>query len=214
MAVFRLPLGANKNIGSWRLMGSGGKGGFSIVPNFRQWAVLVVWKKGREEDLLQDPGIENRQPMDGDRGILFKKWYSFFKCHTTTYILQPIEGHGLWGGKEIFGHLPRQTGFEGKTAVLTRASIRLRSIRSFWKHLDGVALQMASAPGFLKAYGIGEIPLIRQATFSIWQNKAAMLEFAYGTQPHKSVLRKTRQENWYSEEMFVRFMVLDVVESP
>ena len=70
--------------------------------------------------------------------------------------------------------------------------------------------KMASTRGLLKSYGIGEVPWIKQATFSIWQDKNAMKEFAYGMQQHKEVISRTRKEDWYKEEMFVRFRILDV----
>jgi hypothetical protein len=34
-----------------------------------------------------------------------------------------------------------------------------------------------------------------------------MKAFAYQMQAHKSVVKQTRQEAWYSEEMFVRFRI-------
>ena len=74
--------------------------------------------------------------------------------------------------------------------------------------MDGVASQMNSAPGFITSVGIGEVPWIKQATFSIWESKEQMKQFAYKMQEHAEVIRKTRKENWYSEDMFVRFKIL------
>ncbi|MFT4154467.1 hypothetical protein [Parafilimonas sp.] len=37
-----------------------------------------------------------------------------------------------------------------------------------------------------------------------------MKNFAYNLQQHTGVIHKTRSENWYKEEMFVRFLVLGV----
>ena len=56
--------------------------------------------------------------------------------------------------------------------------------------------------------GVGEVPWIKQATFSIWQTKNAMKQYAYGMKQHAQVIGKTRKEKWYSEELFVRFKVL------
>ncbi len=121
-------------------------------------------------------------------------------------LLKPIEGHGTWDGKEAFGLLAKQTEHEGLTAVLTRATIRLSKLKNFWKNVDSVAMQMTGAKGFITSFGIGEVPWIKQATFSIWQSKADMKYFAYKMQEHAEVIRKTRKENWYSEDMFVRFI--------
>jgi hypothetical protein len=128
-------------------------------------------------------------------------------------VLNPIEGHGSWDGKAIFGELPVKTDYEGRIAVLTRATIRLSRLKDFWDNVDGVASQMANADGFVTSYGIGEIPLIKQATFSIWDNTTAMKSFAYQMQAHKDVIKKTRQQKWYSEDMFVRFTISSAIGS-
>ena len=67
---------------------------------------------------------------------------------------------------------------------------------------------MAGAKGFICSLGIGEMPWIKQATFSIWQSKADMKDFAYQLKDHAEVIRLTRQEKWYSEDMFVRFTII------
>jgi acyl-ACP thioesterase len=36
-----------------------------------------------------------------------------------------------------------------------------------------------------------------------------MKSFAYQMKEHASIVQKTRKENWYSEEMFVRFKIID-----
>jgi hypothetical protein len=56
--------------------------------------------------------------------------------------------------------------------------------------------------------GIGEIPFLKQATFSIWENIESMKSFAYKSADHIAVIQKTRTENWYREELFVRFRIV------
>ena len=92
---------------------------------------------------------------------------------------------------------------------MTRATIRLSKLGRFWEHVPEAAAEMVRAEGFIKSYGVGEWPWIKQATFSIWKTKEDMRNFAYKSQYHKEVIRKTHAENWYSEEMFVRFRVLN-----
>jgi len=70
---------------------------------------------------------------------------------------------------------------------------------------------MANAKGLISSLGIGEMPWIKQATFSIWQSKAAMKDFAYQMKEHQEVIRKTRAEKWYSEDMFVRFRIIHTI---
>lgn len=193
MMIFRLPLIFNKKIVFWKLMGSGKNGTFDIQPDLNQWAILFT----THEPTACVPS--------------FIKWYfKFFRCNVNLFFMQPTEGHGLWDGKKIFGELPKQTDYNGTIAVLTRATIRISRLKIFWRNVDKVADKMSTAPGFILSYGIGEMPWIKQATFSIWQNKESMKAFAYNMQQHADVIKKTRKENWYKEELFVRFRILSV----
>jgi len=71
-----------------------------------------------------------------------------------------------------------------------------------------VEQEMAATDGYRYSLGIGETPWFRQATFSIWDSKDSMKQFAYGRPRHKEVIQNTRKEDWYSEEMFVRFKIV------
>ena len=44
-----------------------------------------------------------------------------------------------------------------------------------------------------------------QATFSLWSNAEAMMNYAYKNPKHAEMVKKTRELNWYSEELFARF---------
>lgn len=202
MAVHRLPCWLNKNISFYKLMGSGKNGTFDINPDWQQWAIMAVHKSGASMD---HPGELPKMLY----GTFISKWLRFFNCETYTLLLEPIEGHGYWDGKKPFGDLPKQSGYDGTVAILTRATIRLSKLKAFWQNVDGVALKMKNAPGLNCSFGIGEIPFIKQATFSIWNNKESMKAFAYKMQEHSEVIKKTRKENWYSEDMFVRFKLLN-----
>ncbi len=186
-------------------MGSGRNGTFDKTPDWRQWAVLTVsshWSLVKNDEEVPTKHLGN----------FINGFWKFCRCTTTTFTLEPIEGHGLWDGKEPFGSLPKQTDYDGELAVLTRATIRLKKLKDFWGNVDAVANQMAGAEGFITSYGIGEVPFIKQATFSIWQSKSHMKNFAYKMKDHAEVIRRTHKEKWYSEEMFVRFKVLGKVE--
>jgi hypothetical protein len=107
--------------------------------------------------------------------------------------------------------MPHMTNeIEGKIAVLTRATIRLSKLKSFWKSVPDVSAQMQDAKGLIASFGIGEIPFIKQATLSIWEDVESMKTFAYQMKAHQTVIQKTRKENWYSEEMFTRFEVISM----
>lgn len=210
MAIFRLPLSLNQKISFYKLMGCGKNGTFDKTPDLQQWAVLTVFSD--KEKILAITGASyNSETMHTAlamvHGRLITAWWKFFGCEVWMLLLQPLEGHGLWDGKTVFGNLPKNSGHEGTVAVLTRATIRLQKMGRFWQHVEGAANGMATAPGFITSLGVGEVPWIKQATFSIWESKDQMKAFAYKLKDHAEIVRKTRQEKWYSEEMFTRFAI-------
>lgn len=205
MVLFRIPLWLGRRTSFWKLMGSGKGGSFSKKPDLQQWAILTVshlrFKHVQLKHLPAEAVVRRLY------GPFIGWWLRLFNCETITYLMVPVEGHGLWDGKQAFGDLPHKSDYEGKIAVLTRATIRHSQQKQFWSHVQAVSDQMTQAPGFIKSYGIGEVPLYKQATFSVWESKDAMKNFAYQNTQHKEVIEKTRKENWYSEDMFVRFRI-------
>jgi hypothetical protein len=209
MAVLRLPLWMNTNIIFWKLMGSGKNGSFDKTPDFRQWAIISVTNTEELSNINSlSKETAHQKILSQLYGSFIKKWWRFWGCEIWTIILNPIEGHGLWDGKEVFGELEKNTDYEGTIAILTRATIRFKKMKSFWLNVAPVANKMNHLEGFIGSYGIGEIPWKKQATFSLWESKIAMRNFAYKMHEHAAVIQKTKKEDWYSEEMFVRFIPL------
>ncbi|MFN8251319.1 MAG: spheroidene monooxygenase [Ferruginibacter sp.] len=211
MALFRLPLWFSKRCSFWKLLGSGKGGSFSKKPDLRQWAMLTVSQLNFKHVQLKH--YPAQLVIRRLYGPFIGWWLRIFKCETVTYLLVPVEGHGIWDGKNAFGDLPRKSDYDGIIAVLTRATIRLSGQKRFWAHVQNVSNRMLQSPGFIQSYGVGEVPYFKQATFSIWENKAAMSNFAYRSEEHAAVVEKTRRENWYSEDMFVRFRIDGCISS-
>ena len=196
MAIFRIPLILNKKISFWKLLGCGKNGTFDIVPDWQQWCILRVHSDFKQSELL---------------GNFISKWYKFFKAEVFTIVLKTIEGHGTWDKFAFFTAQEKKTEYTGPIAVLTRASIKISKLKSFWKNVKPVAKQMNASEGFIFSVGLGEIPLIKQATLSFWQSKNHMQQFAYNMHVHKAVVKLTHKEKWYSEEMFVRFEPISAI---
>jgi hypothetical protein len=72
--------------------------------------------------------------------------------------------------------------------------------------LQYTAQTLRTDKGFIKS--IGEIPWKKQATISFWTSEEGMKQFAYKQRAHAEVVQKTRQEKWYQEDLFCRFMVV------
>ena len=179
----------------YKLMGSGGKGGFGLWPNWNVFALLGVWEN-----------MDAFRAFEANNAFA-QKAFERSKEQFTTF-LTPLKTHGLWNGENPFASLPEQVIPEDvPVAVLTRARIRLRRLREFLKHVPEASASLNEQAGLLLSIGVGEVPLIYQATFSVWRNIEAVKQYAYRNQAHGQVVRKTRDRDWYSEEMFTRFRV-------
>lgn len=211
MMLFRLPLWLNKKISFWKLLGTGKNGTFDKHPDWQQWGILGVQNSKLNVEGLEPVDLGHPDINKHLYGAFIAGWIKLFNCEVWTIILEPIEGHGSWDRKKVFGELPVRTEYEGRIAVLTRATIRLSRLKNFWANVNSVAEQMNNAKGLVGSLGIGEMPWIKQATFSIWESKEAMKDFAYQMKEHAEVIRKTRAEKWYSEDMFTRFKILGTI---
>jgi hypothetical protein len=123
--------------------------------------------------------------------------------------MRPIASRGRWSRREPFGR-PAPRPHAGPVAAITRARIAPRKAVRFWRAVPPVSSDLRSSPGLRLAVGIGEAPLGLQGTFSLWDSAAAIREFAHRRGPHVGAIRQTAAEEWYAEELFARFAVLDV----
>ncbi len=192
MAVHRIPLAFNNKCSFWKLMGCGRNGTFDLNPDWQQWALLAVWES--KEDF--------------DKASFIQSWWNTFSYEKWTVFMEPLSSHGYWDNKEPFQASGDNNNFDGPIGVLTRATIRFSKLKSFWNNVEPVAKLMETSPGYITSVGIGEAPVFRQATFSLWDSLESMKAFAYGSKEHSEVIRKTRQQNWYSEELFARFKII------
>ncbi len=194
MAFFHLPLLLNKKITFYKLMGSGKNGTFSKMPDLKQWALLIV----------NEQSIVEKQPF----GKFISTWFKLFASETLLVYLEPVKSHGSWDGKNPFAVTQNNLITSKPIAVLTRANIHFNKLSFFWKHVAPASASMRRAEGLLFSAGIGEMPWKKQATFSIWQDETSMKNFAYQTATHAEIVKKTRAEKWYKEDLFARFTVL------
>lgn len=178
------------------MLGTGKGRGFSILPDFGRYALFTCWNS-----------IESARSFIRQSTI-----YREVKARSEemyTLELLPVLSKGLWQGKRPFEPVCiLSQPYEGPVVALTRASIRWQKAIEFWQHVPDVSRETTEAKGLLAQTGIGERPLIQQGTLSIWHNEDCLKAFAYGMQKHKEVVQKTRSRNWYSEELFARFIPL------
>lgn len=176
----------------YKLMGSGKGKGFNPFPDWSTYALLIVW--------------ENEKNAIGffQNAELFKK-YKSRTSERWTIFMKSILARGSWSNQNPFDlHLDLDETNEW-ICIITRATIRWQKLYSFWKYVPTSEKPLANNNGLLYTKGIGEVPVVQMATFSIWENMEALKKFAYESEEHLVAIQKTRELNWYSEEMFCRF---------
>jgi heme-degrading monooxygenase HmoA len=115
-----------------------------------------------------------------------------------------VSGHGSWGGHRVVDDL-RPGRATGPVAVLTRARVARHARRRFRAAARSTDPHVLRADGLLAVVGVGELPTGLLGTFSLWADAAAPSRFAFREPAHREVVRRTRAEGWYGEELFARF---------
>jgi hypothetical protein len=209
-----------------KLLGTGGARTFSLRdarPD--RWALLVAWSRAEDAAAFEHSAVARR-------------WTRLATEHWRL-AMTPLGAHGHWSHATPFG-APRpaahtfaaptpgapsgavtapdtRTGVASPrdevVAVLTRARLRWRVARSFWRAVPPVAAELAGQDGLLIAFGIGERPVGVQGTFSLWRSAATVERFAYRGNAHAAAIRQAGEQRWYAEELFARFAVVDAAGS-
>lgn len=196
MGPARFTLRAIRDIGTVKLCGSGLGEGFTPIPDTSVYAILATWP---DHDAA-------RRGMFGTR--IFRR-YAAMADERMTIFLTPTAARGQWDGATPF--TPQKVADAGPVAALTRATVRMRTARRFWRHEPAISRAIGSDPNVLFKIGVGELPLVRQATFSIWPDTASMASFARANGPHATAIRAVRDEGLFKEELYARFRV-DAIE--
>lgn len=164
------------------------------------WGLLSVWDD--DTDLDATPGGHRR---------LLDSW-SDAQTEQLVVRMRPVASRGQWSGREPFEVDPSTGGaaYDGPVAVLTRARLRPSRAAAFWRAVPPVVPDLHAAPGLRLAIGVGEAPVALQGTFSLWDSPASIERYAHGSAAHRDVVRRTRPERWYAEELFARLAVTSV----
>jgi spheroidene monooxygenase len=177
-----------------RVLGSGRDGGFGLSPGFDFQGLVCFF-----DDEASAKAFAERSSAAKARHT------HAAECLTIT--LRASASRGSWAGIPLrVSTEPDTTGLVG---VLTRASIRPSRAKRFWAHAPATHASLREASGCRLAIGLGEAPILRQATFSLWDSTEAML--AYARQgAHASASRAALGDGCFSESMFVRLRPLSL----
>ena len=180
-----------------KLLGTGSKDGFSVIPDFSSYVMITSW----EDDDFRKKFI--------DENKLFQE----IKNKSSRRIeikIDPYNYIGSWNGINPFKN--KSSYKEGKIIVLTRARVKLNKLINFFVSTSSAAKSINSKKGAEYYKGVGELPIIEQATISIWESEQSMKDYAYSDKNHLKIINKARKNKWYSEELFVRSNIISLKE--
>lgn len=173
-----------------KVLGSGRGGGFGLVPSATHGGLLCEF-----DDLDSAARFVDGSPV-------LARWRRE-AAEYATLLLRPLRTRGSWGGHAIRAAGSATAG-AGPVAALTRGSVRPSRALEFWRHAAPSQAAVEHAPGCLLAAGLGEAPLLRQATLSVWASTEAMDGYARQG-AHQQAIRAAAAGGHFSESMFVRF---------
>ncbi len=177
-----------------KTLGSGKEGGFGLMPSLSHQGMFCVFdSESQANDFANHSGLISRYRERSEELFIA--------------VLRPASARGSWDGMTLVEgeSLPANA----MLATLTRASIRPRAAAQFWRHAPAAQASLADAPGCLLAAGLGEAPVLRQATFSLWQSTSSMDAYAR-TGAHRDAISAAWKHQFFSESMFVRFEPLSL----
>lgn len=177
----------------YKLMGSGRDIGFSLFPDWGVYALLGVW--------------ENEQAANDffNHSAIYKS-YQKKSSEQWTIFMKPIHTKGLWSGGNPFTPNLELDANNPLIAVITRATIKPNKLFKFWRFVPISQRPIErGCQGLIYTKGVGEVPVIQMATFSVWENLDSLKKYAYNSVEHREAIKKTHQIDWYKEEMFTRF---------
>ena len=175
----------------YKLMGSG-KDNFNPLPDWSTYAILQIW----ENEAAADVFFENHSLMQAYRLHSTRHW---------TLYMKNISAKGEWSNRNPFIASNSLNTDNPYIAVLTRATIKKNKLWKFWRYVPESQKSLQGNAGLIYTKGIGEVPFAQMATFSLWEDKASLMKYAYESEGHKKAILKTRQLDWYKEELFSRF---------
>ena len=198
LAVDRFRLRGYPGLTFAKLLGTGS--GKTFAPQDadpHHWALLTCWDTPQAATTFE-------------RSRVLRRWDAAAteRLHIT---MRPLSSMGSWSRHRPFGSAPSASAIsDGPVASITRARIRPSQLRAFWRSVPEAASALTETNGLIWSKGIGEAPIGLQGTFSIWRDADAIRRFAYESPGHREAIARTRDAQWFSEELFARLSICTI----
>ncbi|MBD30862.1 MAG: spheroidene monooxygenase [Candidatus Marinimicrobia bacterium] len=180
----------------YKMLGTGSGPGFSMYPDFSTYALLLNWNN----------------ELSASKYFNSNNYYNLLLSKAGAYrkiFLSSFKSIGEWDGVNPFENSDADfQPNDSKVGVITRATIHFNKLTHFWRSVKPASDAISKAEGVKFFKGIGELPFIQQATFSIWDSEKHINQFAYENVNHRKIVDKTRKQKWYSEDLFARFHII------
>lgn len=186
----------------YKLVGCGSGIGYDPRPDWDRYGILSVWETGQQALSALDAHPVHARWRERSTGY-------------DRFLLKPTRARGTWSGRAPFTvpplaqrsapvHSP-----DAPLAILTRASLKLRKVRQFWRQVPAISRALEGAEGVTFTAGIGEIPWLHQVTFSLWSSERALNAFAHEDGHHARAATAAFSDHWFDESLFARFSLLE-----
>jgi len=182
----------------YKLLGTGRGNGFNPYPDWSTYALLLTWSNQSAAEVFFNTS----------------KLIHLYRTHSTeisTIYMRNIISKGEWSGSNPFSPSQAIDTSINYLSIITRATIKTSKLRTFWKYVPTSEKPLKHNDGLIFTKGVGEVPVIQMATFSIWKDEKSLKAFAYQSNEHHEAIKKTRELGWYSEELFARFQPFKLV---
>jgi spheroidene monooxygenase len=175
-----------------KVLGSGHEGGFGLRPSGNRHGLFATFEDAASAEAFLDPDAPLMRAYARHADECFSVQLRAFSCK------------GAWSGTAVpLAAAPPAP--DQPLAALTRASIRPAAAARFWRLAPPAQADLALAEGCALAVGLGEAPLLRQCTFSLWKSVHDMDRYARSG-AHLAAIRASHDARFFSESMFVRFV--------
>ncbi|PZE17444.1 DUF3291 domain-containing protein [Putridiphycobacter roseus] len=176
----------------FKVLGSGAGEGFSILPDFGTYGILQVW----DNESVANAFFKSAE--------IFKEYLHHSQEHWITYA-KNISGRGTWSGVAPFELNDTIDPKNKAMLVITRATVRFRSLLKFWSLVPMSQKSYLGNTGLFYTKGVGEIPIVEMATYSLWQSEADLIKFARDPKGHGKSSKRAQHKDWFKESLFSRF---------